>query len=154
MPIPIPVTRTKITTGPWGIPITNEVNRLTTQSDSNKSRLDAIDPYTVDSGWVDCTMQNGWLAYDSPRRPRYRKIGKQVHCVGVAKSGTMQMPAFTLPAGYRPVCDMNFSAVSSTTGAGSGEGGYLLGVYSDGRVVPLSGGAHWFYFDSVSFFIA
>jgi hypothetical protein len=28
-PIPIPVTKTKIATVPWGIPITNEVNRLT-----------------------------------------------------------------------------------------------------------------------------
>ena len=29
MPIPIPISRTKIATVPWGIPLTNEVNRLT-----------------------------------------------------------------------------------------------------------------------------
>lgn len=29
MAIPVPVTRTKVATVPWGIPITNEVNRLT-----------------------------------------------------------------------------------------------------------------------------
>jgi len=39
MAIPIPVTYTKIATTTWGIPITNEVNRLTTQSDSNTTRL-------------------------------------------------------------------------------------------------------------------
>jgi hypothetical protein len=101
MAIPIPITRTKIATQPWGIPITNEVNRLTTQSDSNKLRLDALEPKVATTAWINCTLVNGWT-HQAGGPLQYRKVGDEVSIRGrVDGAGAAWLPITTLPVGYR-----------------------------------------------------
>jgi len=101
--IPVPVTRTKIATATWGVPITNEVNRLTT--------------YTTPTPWVNVTYQNGWLDYTGGYSPvQYRKVGDIVYVRGVMKQGALNNVAFTLPVGFRPptIIQKNAAGTAST----------------------------------------
>jgi hypothetical protein len=101
--IPIPITRTKIATAPWGIPLTNEVNRLTTQSDSNTTRLTAVESKVATTTWVPLVLQNGWSDYLSGRHPSaYRKRGDMLDLRMAVRYGTTGSVVTTLPAGYRP----------------------------------------------------
>lgn len=50
MPIPYPVTQTKISTSLWGIPITDAVNANTTFAGNASPRLDAIEIITQNIG--------------------------------------------------------------------------------------------------------
>jgi len=133
MPIPIPVTKTKIATVPWGIPITNEVNRLTTA--------------TTPSAWIAPTFLNGWVNFGSGQQvAQYRKVGDLVYLRGVVKSGTLGASAFNLPAGYRPPLDLAF-AVSSAGAFGN------IAVNATGDVIPANGNVVSFHFNGVCFSI-
>jgi len=97
--IPVPVTRTKIATATWGVPITNEVNRLTT--------------YTTPTPWTGVTFQNGWVNYGGYQAAQYRKIGDIVYLRGVIGNGTGV--AFTLPVGFRPPFTVQKNAVGTVS---------------------------------------
>ena len=100
MAIPIPVTQTKIATVPWGIPITNEVNRLTT--------------VTTPSVWVTPTLQNGWTIFGAVQ---YRKLGDMVQARGRANGTVSFVTMFNLPAGFRPTVDTVFPTTCVAGGA-------------------------------------
>jgi hypothetical protein len=55
--------------------------------------------------WITPTFTNSWVAFANAtyRDPQYRRnsLGR-VELRGLMKSGTVNVPAFTLPAGYRP----------------------------------------------------
>lgn len=66
----------------------------------------ALDVYAVPTTWTDASLTNGWSNFDSPgptaRNVQYRKIGDLVYLRGCMKNGTLNVPAFNLPAGFRP----------------------------------------------------
>lgn len=107
MAIPVPVSYTKIATATWGIPITNEVNRLTTQSDGNVTRIAALESKTTPTAWTALSYVNGWVnAY--PTTPgKYRKIGDLVYVQGMISSGAINAAIATLPVGYRSPTELN-----------------------------------------------
>lgn len=63
-----------------------------------------------DSGWLNLTLSNGWVNYDSGltsggsgRAAQVRKIGGVVYFRGVIRNNvTANYNAFAIPAGYRP----------------------------------------------------
>ena len=97
MAITRPVSRTTISTVGWGIPITDEVNRLTDAT--------AVTP------WANCTLQNGWTVYGT-FGARYRKVGDMVHLFGGVTGGTITSTITILPAGFRPAIMSQFVGAS------------------------------------------
>lgn len=106
MAIPIPVTKTRIATVPWGIPITNEVNRLTA--------VVAATP------WVQVTLQNGY-AHGAPP-VMYRKVGDIVYVRGLMTGTGTFVTAFNLPVGFRP------PATLTLAGTGVAAAGFWQGA--------------------------
>lgn len=120
MPIPIPITKTQIATVPWGIPITNEVNRLTT--------------VTTPTAWTPATLQNGWVnTGGSWPVAAYRKIGDNVQLRGMVQSGAVGTVIFTLPVGFRPIGSMQVPVVT-----GGGTYGVIT-LAADGTVTASVG---------------
>jgi len=99
MPIDIPVSQTKIASSSWGIPITDEVNRLTAVS--------------TPTAWTKPTYLNGWSDYTSTRVLRYRKRGDLIDIYGLCKGGTNGSVIFRLP--YTFTVDLGY--VINSTGA-------------------------------------
>lgn len=131
MPISRPTTKTIISTTGWGIPITDEVNRLTPQSDSNVTRIAALETATAKTAWTNLTLINGWVQYAGGRANcSYRKVGDIVYLRFAAHSGTGSQPMAVLPVGFRPstVCDF-IGRDSSTAGAG------VFNVNTDGNII-------------------
>lgn len=119
MAIPIPVTRSKIATATWGIPITEEVNRLTLAT--------AVTP------WTGVTFQNGWVQSSGDQACQYRKVGDVVQLRGRMTSGTMNVAAFTLPAGFRPPAAFLLPVTAVNGGVWTTAVAY---VQPDGTFVP------------------
>lgn len=90
MAIARPVTRTIVSTTDWGIPVTDEVNRLTAWQQAQ-----------VPTVWWNVVFANGWSNY-SFYVTQYRKVGDMVQIRGGAQGGVLTSPMFTLPAGFRP----------------------------------------------------
>lgn len=90
MSIARPVTRTIVSTTDWGIPVTDEVNRLT-----------AWQLAQVPTPWYNVVFANGWGNY-SGMMTQYRKVGDIVTVRGGIAGGTIPTNAFVLPAGFRP----------------------------------------------------
>lgn len=100
MPITRPTTKTIISTTGWGIPITDEVNRLTTDLASTKPTV-----------WTAVTFTNGWANFGGGyQTAQYRKIGDMVYVRGTISGGAVATSPFTLPAGFRPPAVMQFPA--------------------------------------------
>lgn len=110
MVIPQPITKSKIATVQWGIPITDEVNRLTTevgrigvQSDQDQLDIAAINDWitklTYDTDWASITTFTGFTG-----TVHYRKVGIMCNIVinivksSVAFTGTTTL--CTLPANF------------------------------------------------------
>lgn len=73
MPIPLPVTQTKIATASWGIPLTEEVNRLT-------AVVDAL----MNPVWTNISFAIGFGSQDnSYPKPSAAVIGGMVHLRGL-----------------------------------------------------------------------
>ncbi len=86
-----------------------------------------------DSGWIDFTPSGKFTDYGGSTECRYRKIGKCVHIVGTL-TATEVIPAginlnifFTLPAGYRPMSEVN--AICQ----GSGSNKWLFTIKANGE---------------------
>lgn len=105
MAIARPVTKTIISTTAWGIPITDEVNRLSPLVD----RVQA-------TAWTTLPLTNGWVSYDANRPAQVRKVGDICYLRGVIRTGTWG-PFATIPAGYRPVTGKDGSWATNASGA-------------------------------------
>ena len=146
MPIPIPISRTKIATVPWGIPVTNEINRLTTQSDSNTSRVTALEAKVADSGWLTMTLLSGWIPNQSGVVAQYRKVGDRVYLRGDIKSGSSPGAIWNVPAGYRPPAGRHCAwAVNAGNALG------ILSLDASANVLQISNGSNaYLYLDPCS----
>ena len=100
MTVPYPVTKTKISTTDWGIPITDAVNTVIAS--------------TTPSAWTAVTFQNGWSNFGSGlQQCHYRGVGDEVEIRGVIGGGTTGTVAFTLPTGFRPPATLAFPAAAA-----------------------------------------
>lgn len=119
MAITVPVTKTKIATAAWGIPITNEVNRLTTQSNTNTTDITNLKTATAVTAWTAPSFTNGWGHHNVNAHPvKYRKVGDVVEVRGVATGGALGSQMFVLPAGFRPPFDIGFVVYAGATNPG------------------------------------
>lgn len=110
-----------------------------------------LDVNYVGDDWVNVTFQNSWTDYGSPYQTvQYRREGRKVILRGLAKSGTMGLPMFTLPTDCRPVNNHLYDGVMNlstrTSGAAStgtahthsttvADASFRLNIGSDGTVV-------------------
>ena len=65
--------------------------------------------------WIDAVLQNGWVEFDSARKPKYSLASDgYVFLRGAVKSGTtgVSTPVMTLPSGYRPTTFTVFPAIA------------------------------------------
>lgn len=73
--------------------------------------------YLVPPQWIDATLTNSWVAYNTATRPTlgfYKDEAGKVHLRGSVKSGTYGASAIlTLPAGYRPPLAVSFPAIQT-----------------------------------------
>jgi hypothetical protein len=93
------------------------------------ARLDAVEAAGADTGWVNLSLQNGWVnhAVATYGAAAVRRIHGVVHLRGLIKDGTHFANLFTVPAGFRPPYALIVPAVVSsvfqntdTTSAGTG----------------------------------
>lgn len=104
---------------------------LVAQVADHESRLDALE---TDSGWQTPTFQNSWVNFGSPyQNARYRKINGLVYIQGTVKTGASGTTIFTLPTGYRPPADLQYSIPLSGNAVGR------LDITSAGAVVATNG---------------
>ena len=103
------------------------------------------------AAWIPVTtFLNGWVNLDGIRPASYRKVGDEVQLRGMVQSGTLQGPAFTLPAGFRLPQNSHFPAATSP---------YVAGVVvvfgaadpAAGGVAPWTGSNFWFDLSSIRF---
>jgi len=139
MAIVRPVTKTLISVPNWGVPITDEVNRLTTLTGSN-----------VPTAWTNLPLVNGW-SISSPSA--YRKVGDMVQIRGAIQSGTIAGNTIlaTLPVGFRPTYIHYFTQPYYYAGWQNG----VLAVNSSGNliisIVALAGAPEPLSLDGITF---
>jgi len=135
MAINRPITKTIISTTAWGIPITDEVNRIASLTDGRTPTV-----------LTTATLKNGWTQM-SGNPIQYRKSGDLVQIRGRANhaNGVAWQAIFTLPAGFTwPNTDSGSFAV---TGVNAGAWGTsVIQIASDGNVVPAVNGNTAFSF--------
>ena len=143
MPIAIPVAGAEITAEAFGIPITNEVNRMS--------------PLVVAStAWVTLPFNtaNGWRAAGGYQAPQYRKVGDIVYLRGTAERSPntpLDGAIATLPAGFRPPATI--SSMCQTYGALVRTDINSVGVITALASYVVGTGANWSYYglDNISF---
>ena len=93
-----------------------------------------VPPPNPTPAWINVTsFENGWGSYGSGyQAAQYRKVGDEVQVRGFIRAGTLNLSAFTLPAGYRPTATATHFAVASNDAFG------MVRVYPDGRVMPAT----------------
>lgn len=85
------------------------------------------------TAWTRPTFQNSWTDFGSGLpNVQYRKNGDEVEFRGVAKSGTVAVAMFTLPAGFRPPINVFYYPILHNNGTAIGR----LDIGADGTVVP------------------
>lgn len=81
--------------------IYEDVEALTERVAELETQVTALTP--LDSGWLDLTLSNGAVAYNTAQRPQYRKIGNHIYIRGVLKNvTTFPTTVAQLPDGFRP----------------------------------------------------
>ncbi|ALP35779.1 hypothetical protein ASL14_05980 [Paenibacillus sp. IHB B 3084] len=87
----------------------------------NSSRVSALENKKADKdspAWITPTLLNGWLNYDSVRRPLsyYKDSMGWVHVQGYLKGGTSTPGAviFSFPEGYKPETPIEVNAISNS----------------------------------------
>ena len=111
MAINRPTTKTIISTSNWGIPVTDEINRLTTQSNADHTDVTNLKTNTTPTAWANITVfTNGWVNVPGWQATQYRKIGDIVYLRGYIQNGTANVPAFTMPVGFRPLNNIAFAS--------------------------------------------
>lgn len=70
----------------------------------------------VATAWTAPTLLNSWVNFGGTQQvAQYRKIGDIVYLRGLIRFGTINLPAFTLPAGFRPPADLVFPSQDNNT---------------------------------------
>lgn len=125
MAITVPKDGDIISAGTFGIPVANEVNRMT--------------PIATVTPWADLALQNGYANEAGFQKAQYRKIGDVVYLRGsITVATTNTAYVFTLPAGFRPIVGQRFFGGGFRTGTG--------GVYTWRGDIDIAGGfaiAEW-----------
>ncbi|WFA06580.1 hypothetical protein [Bacillus sp. HSf4] len=87
--------------------------------------------------WQSPTLVNGWFNYDDSQQVKFSKnaLG-EVEIIGAMKGGTVgfDVPAFTLPEGYRPVELIHFAGIASSKGMNGMPQFHRTFIHVDGRV--------------------
>jgi len=97
--------------------------------------------------WQSVSLQNGWWPLNTSV---YNDAGYWkdalgiVHLRGMLYNGSLSMPIFTLPSGYRPM-RVEVMCVQTYSGAGS------VYVRNDGAVLLASGSNSWVSLDGITF---
>jgi hypothetical protein len=118
----------------WTTVKTWVVSEPMTAGDLNTYVRDNLAFLYGDSAWTSVgSFNNSWVNYGGALpAAAYLKVGRVVFLRGHIKTGTLNLSAFTLPAGYRPAASAAF-AVTSNNLFGS------LIINTDGTVVPSVG---------------
>lgn len=79
---------------------------------------------------------NGWKEYGTQKVQFYKNAFGEVELIGSITGGTIgfEVPAFTLPSGYRPIQGMHFIGVASSIGGGSTPQTHRTHIDTDGNV--------------------
>jgi len=90
--------------------------------------------------WTAPTLLNGWINIGSPHQvAQYRLLGDKVELRGRVISGSINMPIFNLPVGYRPLA----TTVFATAGVVGGQWTMAeLECTTDGNVTSFGPGAN------------
>lgn len=113
-----------------------------------ESEIDALQTFT----WTEVSsFSNSWVNFGAPYfNAAYTKANGWVYLRGQIKDGTNDATCFTLPAGYRPISQLNI-----TTSANGPIAARLL-IETDGDCIPASdggGGTGRFSLDDISFYV-
>ncbi|MCY8756471.1 pyocin knob domain-containing protein [Bacillus haynesii] len=86
--------------------------------------------------WQTPTLTNGWKQYGSHKVRFCKNVLGEVEVIGSITGGTIgfDVPAFTLPEGFRPIQMMHFVGVASSIGTGSTPQYHRTFIDTDGRV--------------------
>lgn len=86
--------------------------------------------------WQTPTLTNGWKQYGSHKVRFCKNMLGEVEIIGSITGGTIgfDIPAFTLPEGFRPIQMMHFVGVASSVGTGSTPQYHRTLIDTDGRV--------------------
>ncbi|MCI4128239.1 phage baseplate upper protein [Bacillus haynesii] len=86
--------------------------------------------------WQSPTLLNGWKQYGTQKVQFSKNALGEVEIIGSITGGTIgfDVPAFTLPAGYRPIQMTHFIGVASSIGAGSAPQFHRTQINTDGKV--------------------
>ena len=112
-------------------------NRLRGLEDGNPHPQYSLDGHAHASySWTDVpTFLNSWTNFGGEYVPaRYCKSNGIVHLQGMVKSGTIGLPMFVLPAGYRPNYRLYLPCLNQSAAA-------RLDVDADGNVYIMNGAA-------------
>ena len=102
----VPTAGTEINVTNFGKPVADAVNL-------NTADVAALKTATAVTPWVLCTMLNAFTPYGGTyQAPRYRKVGDIVYVEGGTAGGAIGSTAFTLPVGFRPPKDHQYSVSS------------------------------------------
>jgi hypothetical protein len=93
------------------------------------------------------TFQNSWVNFGSNREDAgfYRDKFNRVWLSGSVRAGTVPSTIFTVPVGYRPTAEVQYSSVD-----GTGTPSARIIVYTSGNVDVLSGSNTLITLDGIS----
>jgi len=110
MAITVPVAGQEASAEQFGIPVANEVNRMT--------------PLVVaPTPWTTLVLQNGWV--NQAGTAQYRKVGDMVQMRGTVGGGTAGTNVAILPVGFRPPAGLFLNSTCTNGGP------FLARVYVD-----------------------
>lgn len=112
-----------------------------------QERADSLPGLIANNNWISADLKNGWTPYGSSYLPpRYtRDSAGIVHVAGLAKSGVLSKPIFTLPPGMRPSGRLIFSALTDPNATSR------VDIDSSGNVIPMNGSPSWISLAGISF---
>nr|WP_229078720.1 phage baseplate upper protein [Bacillus paralicheniformis] len=86
--------------------------------------------------WQSPALLNGWKQYGTHKVQFSKNAFGEVEIIGSITGGTIgfDVPAFTLPAGYRPIQMTHFIGVASSIGTGSAPQFHRTQINTDGKV--------------------
>ncbi|AGN35104.1 phage baseplate upper protein [Bacillus sp. FSL K6-1109] len=86
--------------------------------------------------WQSPTLLNGWKQYGTHKVQFSKNALGEVEIIGSITGGTIgfDVPAFTLPAGYRPIQMLHFIGVASSQGTGTTPQYHRTQIATDGTV--------------------
>lgn len=154
-----------VSTGNWGNPVTNEVNRLTTESGQNKTNLASIETtlnQLMTPAWKPLPLGASWDWFGSPQQTvNYAKWGNWVWLRGLVKniSGaaiTANTTFSTVPSEIGTPTNGLCAVLASTIGSGQSMRITLqanLNYNYLGTTQRSLANGQWFSLEGVSYFL-